>query len=733
MGTVTAFFLAMFLLLDTTNLAARTLPAESGNLLRNGGFEVIDNIGLDSATVDGWRVKGRKRGIIRQDCCQSMFGNKSLKLSLLELPEQGNWEIYQDIPGTSFQKNSQYRFTGWMQSYKGSSAFEIRLRKDGTVVKTISLEAWNGQDHYLNGTDFLKYETVFDTEDSDALQIACILKNDPQFLRDTAWFDGLVLATADKVNAAKAPKAPFPKTLFVDTKSSPGGSGTRQKPYPKIQMALNQAGPGTTIHVAPGIYTETLTFMRGGRSKAPLILRGGNGVRLQGAKPEKLTWKPVPEWGAGVYKTPSPIGFVRGVYYSEKHRFEGLKLPLIRYERAGDDARKPDHPYHYRNVFKNGIITKFKQPGQGFDVLIAVAMYNPEDRCIYLRFGDNRDPNPLRFRLVKGTSLIDIDSVDHVVVENLELHSAVKGVLVRRARTITVRNCRFQTIEYGIGVKFSDSVILANNILTLGACHATNPHRQVISTPTGPRYQNDVWRAFKWVGYYDRSGINLHKTTNSQVYGNYIHDHWDGIGVGRQSTNVKIHHNCITNISDDGLTVQGDTNQEWYGNTVSNSFANLRYWHNPHNKGPVYIYGNRFSHGRQDNIRFMNDTDMSVYVYHNTTIGGDGIRYHRQKTIGTPNLHLYNNRFLGDFFGMTGALRRAKFAPTFKSGYNTYLADPEHVIEKYDLNPHGYCGTDNVGKGVDLSTHFGKPLPGCPLGYFKGDAPDCGASGLNLD
>lgn len=732
-----SFTIGLFsLFLSGTIISAEASREKDPNLISNGGFEQIENIGREDVTVSDWTVKGRKKGVVRQDSAMDLYGSKSLKIQLLELPDKGDWEIYQDISGASFKKNTDYRFSGWINSYKGSAAFKITLFKDGKAVKAFTLEVWNGKGEYKEKMGrWTKYSKIFNSGDSDLIRIACVLKNEERFLKDTVWFDGLEMLPKNYVKTDSLVGGPFPKEIYVDPKASDGGDGTKLKPFNKIQAALDAAGAGTTVKLNPGIYTEHIFFKRGGSANAPLSLSGGPDVVIQGAKPEKLKWEKVPEWGEGVYKTKSPIGFVRGVYYSPKRKpQEAFKLPLIRYERAGDDARKRDDAYHYRNVFSVGIMTKEKKPGQGFEVLRAVAMYNPDDKCIYVRFGNNQDPNKLLFRLLKGRSLVDIESLKNIVIEKLNIRSSVKGVSVRRSENIAVRHCKFETVEYGIVARYSKAVKIMNNDLTLKACHEMNPLRQVINTPDGLRYQHDVWRAFKWIGYYDRCGIIVSESSDCDVFSNYIHEHWDGISVyGRNNPNIRVSHNYLAHICDDGFTIHGDRGQQWCGNIVINSFANLRYWNNPSNKGPVYIYGNYFIDGKQDNLRFMNDTDANIYVYHNTTIGGDGIRYQAQKKTGTPNLYVYNNRFLGDFYGMTSRVRKAKIIPNFKAGYNTYLTDRYDVIAKYGLNKHGYCGVDNIEKGVDLSTFFGKPLPGCPPGYFKGKAPNCGASGLHLD
>jgi hypothetical protein len=156
-----------------------------GNLLTNSGFEEIKNIGRADTTVPGWTVKGRVKAVVRQDSAEDMFGNKSLKIYTLEFPKKGNWEIYQDIPASRFQKNKKYRFTGWMKNYKGGGAFQIYLLKGGKVVKNIFLNTESKGRGQTGSGCWLKYTTTFTPENCDKIRVACAVKNDPKFLNDT--------------------------------------------------------------------------------------------------------------------------------------------------------------------------------------------------------------------------------------------------------------------------------------------------------------------------------------------------------------------------------------------------------------------------------------------------------------------------------------------------------------------------------------------------------------------
>ena len=77
-------------------------------------------------------------------------------------------------------------------------------------------------------------------------------------------------------------------TYWVDRShpaASDGGSGTESAPYKTIQAAVDaRGGPGNTVNVKPGTYTEEVTFSSGGSSGAPFTLRGvGGTVVVDGA------------------------------------------------------------------------------------------------------------------------------------------------------------------------------------------------------------------------------------------------------------------------------------------------------------------------------------------------------------------------------------------------------------------------------------------------------------------
>src|SRR5215467_14524824 len=67
-------------------------------------------------------------------------------------------------------------------------------------------------------------------------------------------------------------------TLYVSTQGSDSSSGTAAQPFRTITHAYSVAGPGTTILVAPGTYTDYTSgwgihLGSSGTASSPIILR----------------------------------------------------------------------------------------------------------------------------------------------------------------------------------------------------------------------------------------------------------------------------------------------------------------------------------------------------------------------------------------------------------------------------------------------------------------------------
>lgn len=99
--------------------------------------------------------------------------------------------------------------------------------------------------------------------------------------------------------------------LWVDAVSGDDANNglTATTAFRTIQRAADLAGPGTTVHILPGVYRETVYPALSGSAAEPAIYRAENGpgtAILRGSEPSStLTWTKL---------TSDPIGMPAGVY-----------------------------------------------------------------------------------------------------------------------------------------------------------------------------------------------------------------------------------------------------------------------------------------------------------------------------------------------------------------------------------------------------------------------------------
>jgi hypothetical protein len=82
-----------------------------------------------------------------------------------------------------------------------------------------------------------------------------------------------------------------------------------------LQAAADRATPGTTVHIQPGIYRETITPVNSGNATAPILYRaeqGANTVNIRGSESTRaLTWTPLTENTLGF---PATVDFTQIVW-----------------------------------------------------------------------------------------------------------------------------------------------------------------------------------------------------------------------------------------------------------------------------------------------------------------------------------------------------------------------------------------------------------------------------------
>ncbi|MCB9646414.1 MAG: right-handed parallel beta-helix repeat-containing protein [Deltaproteobacteria bacterium] len=88
---------------------------------------------------------------------------------------------------------------------------------------------------------------------------------------------------ASRAGAAyDAPVAAGTTQRYVAPDGDDGADGSAAHPWRTVQRAADEAGPGTTVHVAAGTYAGGLEISQGGEDGAPVIFAGAPGAHLVG-------------------------------------------------------------------------------------------------------------------------------------------------------------------------------------------------------------------------------------------------------------------------------------------------------------------------------------------------------------------------------------------------------------------------------------------------------------------
>jgi len=529
-------------------------------------------------------------------------------------------------------------------------------------------------------------------------------------------------------------------------------------PFQTIQAALDQAQPGDTVRVAPGVYREHLRFKTGGTAEQPIILEGQEGAIIDGSVDVKLDWQPVPDIAPGVYRAPLD-------FFAYTVTADGKAVTTLDEKRTDPALEHPARDnLRWPSIFKGGT-------GEaGWSGVRALTMYRKNEKDLLIKFRKNLDPRTMAITVSpKDPAILITGGVNHCVIRGFTIRNAAYGVRIEGAQGIIVEKCKIGPVDYSVHMEAKSSkCIIRHNEMTFAPYSGADPWRAG---------SWDNWQAHKNAGFYDRYAVRAAEVKDCQIHDNFIYDHWDGIQTGwpgapEDNGDMNIYNNVFYNIFDDAMeTSGGQVNNRWHDNFVENARIGIRIKNPDH--GPLYIYRNIFVGNKSDMVIWSSGKSYSpaeVWVYHNTCSSdmSVGTNYAQGKA-ATVNYHFYNN-----FFWCMSALRRdpSYALPDWKADNNVFVAitqenprpwvtesdafDAANRKEKWEKSieqnraagidresiwsTSGQPGfTDIVNRnltlteaspafaaGRDLSKNE-RPLPGCEPGYFKGTKPNAGA------
>jgi hypothetical protein len=333
---------------------------------------------------------------------------------------------------------------------------------------------------------------------------------------------------------ADVPAAGTGNHYYVDAATGADtNDGSQGAPFATIQAAANVAGPGATVHVAAGVYRETVTVEgnHGGTASNPVRFVAASGAVLDGSDASLEDGSAFTLHQDDVYWAP----------------FQGE----CRYV-AVNDQRLYDYPS------LADLMSSAEGISEGFFVDEAASR-------IYLRTPDGSSPAGQSVHVASKTVGFLLDTVTDIVIEGFEIryygtaeYSGV-GVDVRDTSRAWIRNNVIHHMNEGVRVRretASDNVIEGNEIRDTSvwtwpwdAVKAHTPEASAVSiTGAGGNIvrRNVLSGTFNgiYVGTFGDSSEAI--ADNTDVYENVLHQHGDdGLEPEGACVNVRFWNNAI--------------------------------------------------------------------------------------------------------------------------------------------------------------------------------------------
>lgn len=336
-----------------------------------------------------------------------------------------------------------------------------------------------------------------------------------------------------------------------------------------------------------------------------------------------------------------------------------------------------------------------RQAKPGDTILLHVGLYKPErlnyvdpmmapfDGTMYLTLkGTEEAPITIKAAgdgevVIDGDNngrLFDVMASEHHIFEGITFRNTGVALFagaknVGGAKNLTVKNCRFENIGFGVWTEYAGSsdFYLADNLF-LG-----RDDRFRLVGWTGPLWASaGPYGSHQMVSYY---AIKVYGPGHV-IARNAIAYFHDAIGIStygppepdpeRRASAIDIYGNDFHMLNDDYVETDGGVhNIRVFENRGVNA-AHGGYSSQPIFGGPVYFYRNLLYHQPTGVAFKFSAKPTNLFVWHNTIIG--------EQTVRDPysGVHWRNNLFLGRDYPERGIMAWANATGIYSSDYNGY-------------------------------------------------------------
>ena len=344
-------------------------------------------------------------------------------------------------------------------------------------------------------------------------------------------------------------------------------------------------------------------------------------------------------------------------------------------------AQPGDTILMHAGLYKNDRLNYVDPQMTPFDGTMSLTLKGTRDKPITIKSAGDGE---VIFDGAGNHRMFDVMASQHHIFDGLTIRNTDVAIFagqkeVLGAVGLTVRNCRFENIGFGVWTEYAGSsdFYIADNLF-LG--------------------RDDRFRLVGWTGplWASAGPYGSHLLTSYyaiKVYGpghviahNAIAYFHDGIGIStygtppedpdRRASSIDIYNNDIHMMNDDFVETDGGVHNIRVMNNRGVNAAQGGYSAQPVFGGPVYFIGNVLYHVPSGVSFKFSAKPAGLFVYHNTIIG--------EQTIRDPssNMHFRNNLFLGRDTPNRGIMTWANATDVFSSDYNGYRPN-KGVAEQY--------------------------------------------------